>query len=393
MMSTMIDPPANNVSTKQPRYVELDSLRGLAALIVVLHHFRLLWQGDAEPSSATCRFLLDLVAPFGTEAVMLFFVLSGFVLSLPAINGRPQTYATFVIRRIFRIYIPYLAAIAVSVAGAFWLHGIVTESSWFHLSWSEPVNWQLVLQHVLFLGVYDISQFDSPIWSLVYEMRISLVFPLLCGLVLGLKSKWSFVVAGVLTLIAVPIGKLPFHIAQSVADSIQYAGLFVLGIFLARERAPLGAWFRRRPRIARVLIGAAFLWLFLVAGQPIVGAHGQVVHHSLIYVAKWITAFGAGGLMIVSMNSAISKRVLHWPPIHFLGEISYSLYLWHIVVLLFCVHLLYGKMPLWAIICLALVLSILVSWCSYIWIEKPSMNLGRKLSNAFRSPSGGPSRA
>jgi peptidoglycan/LPS O-acetylase OafA/YrhL len=373
---------------RQARYIELDSLRGLAALIVVLHHLQRLWEGDAEPTSAICRYFLHLVAPFGTEAVMLFFVLSGFVLSLPAVNGRPQTYFTFLIRRIFRIYMPYLAALAVSVAGAFWLHGAITRSDWFHQSWSEPVNWRLVGQHVLFVGTYDSSQFDNPVWSLIHEMRISLVFPLLCGFVLRLKSKWSFVVAAGLTISAIMIEKLPFHIDPSVADSVQYAGLFVLGIFLARERGRLGAWFRRPRRLAKALIGGAFLWLFLFAGQPIAAdAPGTFLHDSRVYISQWITAFGAGGLMIVSMNSASCKRVLSWRPIHFLGEVSYSLYLWHFVVILYCVHLLYGKTPLWVILCLALVLSIAVSWCSYRWIEVPSMNLGRKLSNlSQRSP-------
>ena len=53
--------------------------------------------------------IVNLKVAFGPEAVILFFVLSGFVLSLPAVNGRPQTYPTFITRRIFRIYVPYLA--------------------------------------------------------------------------------------------------------------------------------------------------------------------------------------------------------------------------------------------------------------------------------------------
>jgi peptidoglycan/LPS O-acetylase OafA/YrhL len=186
-MMNVVDRPVTRL-----RYFELDSLRGLAALIVVLHHLRLLWQSDAEPSSSTCRAFLDLVAPFGAEAVMMFFVLSGFVLSLPAVNGRPQTYPTFITRRIFRIYVPYLAALAFAVAGAFWLHGGSFGSEWFSGSWPEPVNWHLVGQHILFLGNYDTDQFNPPIWSLVYEMRISLFFPLLCGFVLRCKSGWSY---------------------------------------------------------------------------------------------------------------------------------------------------------------------------------------------------------
>ncbi len=374
------------LTVKSARYVELDSLRGLAALIVVLHHLLNLWQADAEPASATIRSLLGLVYPFGTEAVILFFVLSGFVLSLPAINGKPQTYSTFLIRRIFRIYVPYLAALLVSVAGAFWLHGIVTRSIWFHQFWSEPVNWSLVGQHVLFLSLSNTDQFDPPIWSLVYEMRISLIFPLLCGTVLQLKSRWSLVIAGGLTLIPIVFERLVYHLDGSAFDSPHFAGLFVLGILLARERGRLGAWFRCRRRIARVLIGAASLWLFLFAGQLFVGAtvHALDFQRSLLYISQWITALGAGGLMIVGLNSASCQRILFWRPIHFLGQVSYSLYLWHFVVLLYCVHLFYGKVSPWAILCLTFALTMIVSWFSYRWIEVPSMNLGRRLSNAFQ---------
>jgi peptidoglycan/LPS O-acetylase OafA/YrhL len=374
-----------NAPARQVRYIELDSLRGLAAVVVVLHHFRFLVETNTPPTLATSRFLFDLVTPLGTEAVILFFVLSGFVLSLPATNGRPQTYPIFVIRRVFRIYVPYLAALIVSVAGAYWLHGIVTASWWFHQFWSEPVNWRLVGQHFLFLGVFDENQFDPPMWSLIQEMRISLIFPFLCALVLRLKNKWSFLIAGGLTFTSILAEKLPFHVDPLVADTFQYAGIFVLGIFLAREKSRLGAWFHDRRRLPRIMIGAAFLFLFLFAGPLLTKEAGSVRHHASVCISNWITALGAGGLMMISLNWGSWKRTLHWRPIHFLGETSYSLYLWHFVVLLYCVHLLYGKAPLWAILCLVFVLSIFVSWISYQWIELPSIHLGRRLSNAFQS--------
>ncbi|MGA2908701.1 MAG: acyltransferase [Terracidiphilus sp.] len=226
MMST-IDAPV-----RQVRYVELDSLRGLAALMVVLFHVLNLWQADAQPASVIIRYFLGLEYPFGTDAMLLFFVLSGFVLSLPAINGKPQTYPTFLIRRVFCIYVPYLPALLVSVAGAFWLHGIITRSIWFHPFWSEPVNWGLVGQHVLFLSLSNTDQFDPPIWSLVYEMRISLIFPLLCGLVLRLKSRWSLVIAGGLTTIPILIERLLYHLDGSGFNSPHYAGLLSSVVFL-----------------------------------------------------------------------------------------------------------------------------------------------------------------
>ena len=49
---------------------------------------------------------------------MLFFLLSGFVLSVPYLRGKGQAYPVYLIRRILRIYAPYLAALALAVAGA-----------------------------------------------------------------------------------------------------------------------------------------------------------------------------------------------------------------------------------------------------------------------------------
>ena len=373
-----------NAPAKSARFVELDALRGLAALIVVLHHLRLLWQGDVEPSSRILRMLLTLLNPAGNGAVILFFVLSGFVLSLPAVAGKPQRYLTFVIRRVFRIYIPYLVALAAAVAGAFWLHGIVTNSSWFHFFWSKPVDWHLVLQHVYFIGVYNTDQFDNPIWSLVHEMRISLIFPLLCAFVLKFKSKWSFVIAIGLTAVAVVIQKSPFMVEWPIAESVHIAGLFVLGIVLARERSRFGGWFLRRPRLfSLALIGMtlACLALFLFFNAQSANSIESIFPHAMTCIRHWLIALSAGGLMIISITSPSWKRVLSWPPIRFLGEVSYSLYLWHFIVLLYCVHLLYGEIPLPAILFLALVLSLAVSWCSYRWIEKPSLTFGRHVSN------------
>jgi peptidoglycan/LPS O-acetylase OafA/YrhL len=373
---------------KQARFVELDSLRGLAALAVVLHHLRLLWEGETQPASTMLRALLSVVNPLGNGAVILFFVLSGFVLSLPMLSGRPQTYLTFVVRRVFRIYLPYLAALAASVGGAYWLHGMDTRNTWWHFFWSEPVNWQLVWQHVRFLGVYDTRQFNSPIWSLVHEMRISLIFPFLCALVLRFSSNWSLVIGFGLTVAAGIMEKPPFQLDWQFAESIHIAGLFVLGTLLARERVRLGGWFLSKPlRFVAVLIsaGVAGLSLYLFAGLRLLGFFAGLFPDALTCTRHWFAAIVAGGLMIISISSVSWKRALSLPPMRFLGEVSYSLYLWHFVVMLYCVHLLYGKVPLWSILCLSLALSLLVAWWSYRWIEVPSMNAGRRLSNAFRS--------
>ena len=173
------------------RLTELDSLRGLAAMSVMLSHFAIVWKNDAMSGSSLVakRLFVYLLYPVtaGREAVILFFILSGFVLSIPAINLRAQRYFVFVIRRIFRIYLPYLAALALAVWGDITFHGYITQSVWLHGAWSAPVDWHLVWQHVIFVGHYNTATFDPPFWSLVYEMRISLVFPVLCAIILTIR--------------------------------------------------------------------------------------------------------------------------------------------------------------------------------------------------------------
>ena len=400
-MST-IDAPATDAPKRQVRFVELDSLRGLAALTVVFTHIQSFWEAANPPTSANFAIFLDLIRPFGYEAVLLFFVLSGFVLSLPAIDGNPQSYFVFVTRRIFRLYVPYLVALAVAVTLALWLHGSSGSNIFGNCCWFEPVNWRLVSQHVMFLGLYDTSVFDLPIWSLVHEMRISLLFPFMCAIALRFRNRWLFGFALWLTCASVAIDKLfgvefanliGVDTVASVNDTVFFAALFIFGIYLARERASIAGWFSRLSRPARISFGAGCVLLYAFAGPQLTAFAVPFIHWHLMPVAHWLAALGAGGLIVVALNSQTVKRVLHWPPIHLLGQMSYSLYLMHYIVLMFCIHLLFGKIPLLTILFLALVLSIIVSWLSHRWIEVPSMNLGRRFSNTFRSPAGARSRA
>jgi len=364
---------------RSARLFQLDALRGVGAVTVVVFHLTILWEQEAKPTSPAARFLLGQIAPLGAEAIIFFFLLSGFVLSLSAIDGRPQGYSNFVIRRVFRIYVPYLVAIAAAVAGAFWLHGPITQSVWFRQFWSEPVDWRLVGQHVLFVGAYNTDQFNNPIWSLVQEMRVSLIFPALCWLVLRFRSRWSLAIAAAFSAIGVLLNKAPVPAGWLAHDTFQITGLFVFGILFARERERFGTWYRRLPRFARLPAGLVSLWVFFLGGSRLTWFAGHLFGRASMDVSQWITALGAGGIVTVSLNSAWLQRALASPSMRFLASISYSLYLWHFVVLLYCVHLLYGRMPFAAILCLAFVLMFPVSWCSFRWVELPSNALGRRL--------------
>jgi peptidoglycan/LPS O-acetylase OafA/YrhL len=214
------------------RMPELDSVRGIAAMLVVLGHLSTIWMHEEGRLYPTISYALHQCLLGGNEAVILFFVLSGFVLALPAVDGRPQSYPVFAVRRIFRIYVPYIVALVGSVFGEYFLHGTVTQSVWFHQFWNEPVDWKVVLQHILFLGRYDTNQFDPPILSLVHEMRVSLIFPFLCAVTLKLKNLRGLALAAFMTCMTLGIeAAFPPRLEPSYTQTILIAGFFILEQF------------------------------------------------------------------------------------------------------------------------------------------------------------------
>jgi peptidoglycan/LPS O-acetylase OafA/YrhL len=101
-------------NASHPRYRQLDSLRGLGAVSVFFAHF--IGLKISLPLLHTIQ-----QSPFGilfngTAALMLFFVLSGFVLSLPFVDsGKPLKLTSFYIKRVFRIYPAYIFAVIFAV--------------------------------------------------------------------------------------------------------------------------------------------------------------------------------------------------------------------------------------------------------------------------------------
>jgi len=74
------------------------------------------------------------------------------------------------------------------------------------------------------------------------------------------------------------------------------------------------------------------------------------------------------------------SRILLLKPLHFLGKISYSFYLFHVLILFGLLHLLYGSLPFPAIVAMVVIASFAISAISYRWIEIPFIRLGKHLS-------------
>ena len=149
------------------RIEALDALRGVTAAAVVIGHA----MGAA-----------DLPAPSVHWAVIIFFVLSGFVLALPWVGGRPPSLSSFLIRRVCRLWPPVAVSILLS-ALLFVLIG--TKPPDLLTGWQQPLSGDLFVRCLLLTGQHGgCDALDIPLWSLVFETRISLVFPVLIAMTL-----------------------------------------------------------------------------------------------------------------------------------------------------------------------------------------------------------------
>ena len=355
----------------------LDSIRGLAAFIVVLNHCFLML-----PDAVARTWIVPVikwtplrVIMVGRAAVIIFFVLSGLALGLSLIRARTD-YASFLVRRICRIYPAYVVAILFAAALLVLAQPQPIEAltPWFNKNWADGAGAGVVSAHLLMLNRPSDASLDSVVWSLAYEMRISMLFPLLLAAALRIGS-WRFAAVSIAVMLAVELALRmlgiesgAYHNAnliEAVLTTAHYLPFFAAGLLMALHHEALKSGFARLGKTAS-------LALWLVAGACItqysdfIGGVGAVLIIGLVLASPMIEAW-------------LNTRLLAW-----LGKISYSLYLFHLPILLFATHQFYGELPIVAYMVPAVLVSLLVADLAYRSIEAPFIEIGRTLTRPKR---------
>ncbi|EOO34890.1 hypothetical protein S3E15_05130 [Bacillus mycoides] len=370
------------------RYKELDSLRGIAAIIVLLGHFLALFPILGKKVMYSTFGAYFSILWQGHSAVIIFFVLSGFVLSLPFYKGTEFNYLKYLIKRVCRIYIPYIVILFIAIGIKLGIHskigtipGLVQWGSW-----NIEVSFNRVMDHILFLREFNPDAFIMVIWSLVHEMRISIVFPLIIFLLLRVNWKVSIGIAMFLSVIGYLLMKnIPSEFNMPVSTNyfitLHYSSMFIIGALLAKNREylvskiinlkvkylllPLGLLFFSYPRIPFMLLSKLI---------------GEIDYELYLIIIDWYICFGAVLIILSALSSKLFSKLLLIKPVQFIGEISYSLYLVHPIVLLTTVHIFYGKISVPLILLISFIFTMVVSVLCYKFIEIPSIKIGRKLA-------------
>lgn len=357
------------------RLLALDGLRGVAAFLVVLHHILLIAQPVSQPPGEPAvgswwwwveRTPLKLLTA-GHEAVIVFFVLSGVVVVLPALRRVDFSWPGLVVSRVVRLILPAWAAIVFATAlllivprvpaqvtGGTWLAGQV-QSTW---------GWQrLVVEFSLMGGSVP---YDNVLWTLKWEFLFSLLLPGFLVVAVLLHRWW------------LPTGLLAVGLGTAGCvghiDPLQYLPIFFLGTLIAVRLRAIEGWSesRRAKRLLAVLLPISALVLicqFLLAPVVPGGSDGA---HALVGVE----ALGGAGIVVAAGAGTAFRRFLERRVPQFLGRISFSLYLVHLPVLATITWIVGDwNWPIAALI--AVPLALLTGWGFFRLVEKPLHRVAR----------------
>lgn len=340
----------------------IHGLRGLAALVVVAQHSM---QIPNDAGNMLFRPILDTVN-LGRFGVVLFFLISGFVIPFSFKPSEPRPMRQFWLGRFFRLY------------PAYWLSLIATVT--IFAMWGRPFSASLIAQNVTMLqGFWGSANIGPGYWTLTLEMA----FYAMCALMFarGQLSNVNLIGWGVLLCLALVCGPYLTRLFFGAPRYLPLESFFLVFFFLGMvlRMAVIDGDAKAR-RWALVLIPAITLGT-LVHG----GGFFPVPVNANPYLRPLPVISATLGAVLFFI------AVLHWKPdfsriFLYFGTISYSVYLFQDVGL----HLL----PLWipvgaypATFCLAVLgLTIVIAVLVYTLLEKPMLDLGRRVTRRIASP-------
>lgn len=326
---------------------EIDGLRAIAVLSVLIYH--------AFPQ----------LLPGGFVGVDIFFVISGYLITSIILEESKHggfSFARFYERRARRLLPPLVPVLIATLALCFLL---LNKGQLPGFADSLRAN-AAFMSNWYFLS--EISYFDSPgaytpllhTWSLSVEEQFYFVFPAL--LLLTLRANGRCLLPVCLGLLALSFSYAGYLIWKNQADAAFYNAAARFWELLTG--ALLATWkpgqLPRRTALTAGLAGLAAIVIALFAYSHETPFPGPAAALPVLGTALVILSGDAGGIV---------RKALSWRPLVGIGLISYALYLWHWPLLVASRLIMPNPGPAW--IMGILLVSGLLSWGSYVLIERP----------------------
>ena len=384
--------PGESVRAEVGKIPELEGLRGVAVLwVLVFHYFIAGSELFEDPLNALIARTpaLDTIVRYGYYALDLFFLISGFLLTLPwfrhAAEGKPPPSARdFYVRRIRRIVPAYYMQLAFLFFFAVpLLHGL---SIW----WLDPMKMLAnVYAHLFFLHyttplTSSSLAINGVLWSLTLEAQYYLLLPILAPFFVRFPWRSALILLAVAItwrgLAANDMDALVRYLASIEArpaapeDRVRilvmtqlpgYLGHFAIGILAGRE------WLRVRQRAVTPGSALARFALAVAALALAYAVHaGEGLGPGWMRWLATLAAFAVAMVALISHDNRFARLLLANPPIAFFGRISYSVFLYHLPLLFLWVRFVAPENS-WLSFPLYFALVLAVAWLSYRYVETP----------------------
>lgn len=347
----------------------LDGLRGIAALMIVIYHTR----------------VITLIGGF--IAVDIFFVLSGFLITVLLLQEYDQTgrvrLRNFYARRILR-----LAPALLLLLTCLLIFVVVFQPTYLEIAFKETLaalfyvmNWVIAFQVIT-------PMYLTHTWSLSIEEQFYLLWPLVLVLLLRLRLPrlHTALLVAALALLSMGVRASLFSSPEWVMRV--YTGLdtradgLLIGCALAvvmssgimRDHHAAGRGMRR---ITRITLPAATLFLAAVALM----ADGRAVITYAFLIPLVNLCVGLIILHLLLEPDSLPNRLLSWRPLAWVGRLSYGLYLWHFPIF---IGLLAADHTPEEVFLIGMPATFLAASLSYYLLERPVL----RLKSRFRSDAG-----
>jgi len=366
--------PLANQQSNEVRFrhhAVLDGLRGIAVLMVVVTHF-------ASLSPANYHYFNP-----GLLGVDIFFVLSGFLITsilLQEFETRQSiNLKRFYVRRFLRLMPAYWACVLfMHFVGPHWLSPGEAEPAgslrnlFFALIYMT--NWQEV--YGAYFGVF------THLWSLAVEEQFYLIWaPLFLAFLLKMKSRVS-IFGTTLSLILLLFVSFEMKVGLATVSTKYLYGATdcrMIPLLLGALASMAFVWKSLPAKFA------ASRWFDLLAftsfvGTLVLASRFRVAFKSTFQVMPWFgLAWAIIILWMVTRKGTIVHSALSFPPLLWVGRVSYGLYLWHHF---FVASVRDQPWPLSAKLAVGLALSFVVTAYSYYVLERPFLKLKERFTPA-----------
>lgn len=330
-------------NNRTPRLFELDALRGLAALAVVLFHFTF------GIDNATKIFSDDkFYFSYGYLGVHLFFLISGFVIFMTL--DKTKKPFDFIVSRFSRLYPAYWAAIFTTIIFTIFLRS------------TDYTIKQVLINLTMLQHWFKIKDIDGAYWTLAVELTF---YAIMWLIFVSKKLNYIFFISMIWLLIVAILSffDIPFENLLNVFFIPHHAPLFIGGI----------AFFKIKTDHSKteyhILVVCSYFCTCIVNYT----IHADIVVYTVITLF-YITFY----LFVYDKLSFLNNRILQ-----FLGTISYSVYLIHenvgisIILILSRIidnQLFYLPITVLIIIVLATIINRFVEKPAMIWIRNKYRN-------------------